>query len=117
MVEGSPRNDHPFSDLKPSIPSITGLPSFICGPTRLLISIALFSAPDYELRTRLTSGLKLGVGAMSSIRASKGNRVGTVSKEEKGLETRRKAWPPEKELLLAKTGPHISHEHGAGFLQ
>lgn len=103
MVEGSPSNDHPFSDLKPSTPSTTGLPSFICGPTRLLISIIdLFSAPDYELRTQLTSGLKLGVGAMSSIRASKGNRVGTVSKEEKGLETRRKAGPPEKELLLGQ---------------
>lgn len=38
---------------------------------------------------------------MSSIGASKGNRVGTVSKE-KGLETRRKAGPPEKELLLGQ---------------
>lgn len=39
---------------------------------------------------------------MSSIGASKGNRVGTMSKEEKGPETRRKVGPPEKELLLGQ---------------
>lgn len=39
---------------------------------------------------------------MSSIGASKGNRVGTVCKEERGLETRRKVGRPEKERLLGQ---------------
>ena len=95
-----------------------GLPSLIGGPTGLLISITdLFSAPNYELRTRVTQASSWGWGQWAPSGHQRGTGLAPCPRKRRVRRQGGKWGHQRRSSSWAKTGPHTSHEHGTGFLQ